>query len=79
METNSENKEVISEKMVSVRLVQACINAVFSNFVKEESGNRVTSFSMQGLANVLLTTINDPSRLQEKPQDRKEPTSPDKR
>jgi hypothetical protein len=54
------------QEMVSLDVVNKCINHVFTNFASQEMGNKISSFNLQGLASVLLTTIKNPHMIDEK-------------
>jgi len=57
-----ETKEkLVKEVMVPLDLVHECINYVLTDFTNQELGNKISTYSIQGLANTLLKEVKNPS------------------
>jgi hypothetical protein len=66
MNENSEKSKPevgVAIEVVAMSHIRDCINKIFTEFTNQEMGNRISQFNMQGLANILISVIQNPNSL----------------
>jgi hypothetical protein len=68
MNDEKESKKVVGEigsketgaKQTKEERIKEDVREIFTQFVKQEAGNRITQFNMMGLENVVMQVIDKP-------------------